>query len=166
MLQQDSDALATGSRDHLPPDRFLHNQANRPACIAFRRIAADHRDDALVFGCAEQGNRTRALLIVKPAVQTSFLVAVRDHPHGLRRELAYKASGLRRSLTIGQVQKNEGAQYNPNRLHSAGQQSFQRLPVLLCHRDTQGSSRHRPRVTPKHSLWQMFYTNCFKRSET
>ena len=132
MLQQNPDALATSSGHYLPPDRFLHNQTNRPTCPAFRRIAANHRDDALLFRWAEQGNRARTLLIVKPAVQTSFFVAMSDHSHGLRRELAHKVSGLRRSLTIRQMQKSEGAQYHPNRLHSARQQSVQRLPVLLC----------------------------------
>ena len=121
MLQQDSDALSTGSRHYLPPDRFLHNQTNRPTCPAFRRIAANHRDDALLFRWAEQGNRARTLLIVKPAVQTSFCVAVSDHSHSLRRDLAHKVSGLRGGLTIRQMQKSEGAQHHTNRLHSASQ---------------------------------------------
>ena len=82
-LQQDPDCLSSHSADQLAFDRLLDDQADSPASPPFRRLTADHGDDALFLGVVESRLRSRSLFLVEDAVQAVPVVAMGDVADGL-----------------------------------------------------------------------------------
>ena len=117
-------------RNQLSLDRLLHDQANRPSRPAFRRVTADHGDDALLLGFAQQRLRTRTLLFVERTLQAFHFVAVSDISDSLGRQFLQRPRRLWCGGTISQVQQGESAKDNPNRLNTAAQQGFKRLTIF------------------------------------
>jgi hypothetical protein len=64
MKQQKPKGLAAHPRHQPLPDRFLGHQSHGPAGTTLRRLAADHRDDALLLAVIEHrgGARPRPLV--------------------------------------------------------------------------------------------------------
>jgi len=60
-LQQDPNCLSSHIRDQLALDGLFGDQADSPASPAFRRLAADHGDNALFLGVVENLLRSRSL---------------------------------------------------------------------------------------------------------
>src|SRR5260370_40171923 len=84
-LQQDPDCLSSHSADQLAFDRLLDDQADSPASPPFRRLTADHGDDALFLGVVESRLPSRSLFLVEGAVQAVPVVAMGDVADGLGR---------------------------------------------------------------------------------
>jgi hypothetical protein len=80
-----------------------------------------------------------------------------DLPNGLRSQ-RNNGGNPRRATAFGQLQKRDGPQDDPHRLHTAAQQFPQRLLVLGCDFDTQGWTGHTLSMRQNISDW-----NCFIR---
>ena len=80
-----------------PLDGFLGHQPHGPAGAAFRRVAADHGDDALLLAVVQHRGRSGPLLLIQRGFQTALLVAMADLANGLWRQRTTPA--IRGALT-------------------------------------------------------------------
>ena len=77
-MEDHSDCLAARPGHQLSLNRFLGDQTNSPAGVAFGRIGANHRDDALLFRRTQQLSRTGPGFFVESPIQTTLLLTVSD----------------------------------------------------------------------------------------
>ena len=75
-MEDDPDCFAARSGHQLSSDRLLGDQTNSPPGVAFGRIGANHRDDALLFLGTQQLSRTGPCLFVESPLQTTLLITV------------------------------------------------------------------------------------------
>ena len=83
-MQQNPDCLPPCFGDQFALDGFLDDQTHGPARPAFRRLAADHGNDALLLGVVENWFGPRPLFVVECGFQTIAVVAVGYLADGLR----------------------------------------------------------------------------------
>src|SRR5438876_282146 len=74
--QQDANGLSTDARHQFPLDGFLSHEPNAPPRLPFWRIAANHRDDALLLVGVQYFAGTGALFLIQGAIQSSLLIAM------------------------------------------------------------------------------------------
>ena len=77
-LQQNPDCLSAHLGHQLAFDGLFGDQADRPAGPAFRRITADHGNDALLLGAIENLLGSRSLFGVNGGAQAVTDVAMGD----------------------------------------------------------------------------------------
>ena len=117
-FEQDPDCLPTDAGNQFAFDGLLDHQAQGPTCPAFRRIAAHHRDDALLLGIVENLLGSGSLLFIQGALQAAPVIAIgnladrfRSQRDGLR--------DLRRCHSTGQQAQSQRTHNNAHLLHSA-----------------------------------------------
>src|SRR6266581_3688027 len=77
-LQQNPDCLSAHLGHQLALDGFFDNQAHRPTSSPFRRLTANHGNDALLLGIIEDLLGSWSLLVVKGGIQAATVVAMGD----------------------------------------------------------------------------------------
>src|ERR1700674_3938810 len=77
-LQQDADCLSPYIRDQFAFDGFFGDQTDRPASPPFRRLTANHGDNALFLRVIENLLRPRSLLVIEGAIQAVTVIAMGD----------------------------------------------------------------------------------------
>src|ERR1035437_7602000 len=77
-LQQNPDCLSAHLGYQLALDGLFGDQADRPTCSTFRRLTADHGNDALLLGAIENLLGSRSLFGVNGGTQTVTDVAMGD----------------------------------------------------------------------------------------
>ena len=77
-MEEDTDGLAAGPRHQFLLNRLLGDQTDSPSRLAFGRVAANHRDNTLLFRWTQQRSRARPRLFVKGSIQPAFLITVGD----------------------------------------------------------------------------------------
>src|SRR5688572_12617653 len=83
-FEQDPDCLSAHAGNQFALDRFLGDQAHRPASPAFRRLAAHHGDDALLLGIVENLLSPGSLFFIQGAVQAALVITMGDLTDRLR----------------------------------------------------------------------------------
>ena len=86
MQQQDTNGLSSDARHQSPFDGFFGHQSHGPTSLAFWRIAAYHRDNALFLVGVQHFGRAGALFLIESTIQSGLLVAMAEAANGLRRE--------------------------------------------------------------------------------
>src|SRR5689334_5733788 len=84
--QQNADRLPSYRWHQLSFDRFFAHKPNRPPRVPLRRLAANHRDNALFLAGVQDLRRAWAWLLVERLGQSAALVAMRESPDHLRRQ--------------------------------------------------------------------------------
>jgi hypothetical protein len=77
-LQQNPDCLSAHFGHQLALDSLFGDQADRPTGSAFRRLTADHGNDALLLGAIENLLGSRSLFGINGGIQTVIGVAMGD----------------------------------------------------------------------------------------
>jgi hypothetical protein len=143
-LEEDSNGLPTGSWNQFSLNRLLRDEANRPARPPFRRVTANHGDDALLLGCAQQRRGARTLLFVQRAVQSPLLVTVSDASDRLGSQLLQGARGLWCRGTVRQMHQGESAKDNAHGLDAASQEFIHRFTILSGDSYAKWATSHSP----------------------
>ena len=155
--EEDSNGFPARTRNQLSLDRLFHDQAHRPACLAFGRVAANHGDDALFLGCVQQWFCARTRPFVEREIQAALLVTVCDAPDRLRRQLLHRPRHLRCAGPVRQVQQRKSPKHYPNRLDAAAQQLIQCFTILPGYSNADWATCH---IAPGYA--KTFYiTNVF-----
>jgi len=87
----------------------------------FGRVAADHGDDPLFLAVFQQSVSSRPLFLVERPFQSAFLIAMADLPDRLRCQ-RHHTGNPRCTDPLGQLQKGDCPQNNPDLLNTAAQQ--------------------------------------------
>src|SRR5450759_2947121 len=82
-VQQNADCLSAHLGYQFTFDGLLYNQAHRPSSTPFRRLTANHGNDALFLGIVENLLCSRPLSIVEGGIQAATVVAMSDLPDRL-----------------------------------------------------------------------------------
>ena len=77
-MQQNSDCLSAHLGNQFPLDGLFGDQADRPTGPTFRRLTADHGNDALLLGAIENLLGSRSVFGVNGGTKTVTDVAMGD----------------------------------------------------------------------------------------
>jgi len=100
--QQDANGLSSNARHQSPFDGFFGHQSYGPTRLAFRRIAADHRDNALFLVGVQHLGGAGARFLIQSTIQSGLLVAMAEAANGLRCERDH-AGNLRGTGMLSQL---------------------------------------------------------------
>jgi len=140
-LQQHPDCLSARARNQLALDGLLGHQAHGPTRAPFRRLAADHGDDALLLGIVQKRLRAGPLLVIQGAVQATTVVTVRDLADGLRGE-GQRLRDSGRGGSPSELPESEGAHDDTHLLNAGSQELLEAGAVLRLDFDGDWASRH------------------------
>ena len=141
MEEQTPDGFSSRSRNQSSLHGFFSHQSHRPPGAAFRRVAADHGDNALFLAVLQQSGRSRPHLLIQRAFKASLLVAVGNPPNGLWRQ-GNNFGNPRRANPLGHLQQGHCPQDDANLLNTAAQKLLQFLLVFFGDFNTQGRTSH------------------------
>ena len=144
--------------------RFFGNQPDGPPRPAFRRVAADHGDDALARFGVQQTLCPRTLFVIQGAFQPGILLAPCDFPHRLGCQMDI-GGHLGTAFAFMKLAQSQTPQYDAHRLDSAAQHTIQLITVALFQLHMEASvDPHAPLCSKTFQdgiVWMPF----FKRSE-
>jgi hypothetical protein len=106
--------------NQLALDRLLGDKANRPPRPSLGRFPADHRHDALFLGVVEQRLRSRPLLVIQGAVETTIFVTVSDLANGLRGKWQ-RPRNSGRGDSLGELPRSQCPQNDADLLNAAAE---------------------------------------------
>jgi hypothetical protein len=128
--QQQPDGFSPYFRNEAAFYRFLGHQTDSPTGMACGRVAADHGDDALLFGGLQQVCRARTLFVIQRLFQTRLLVTASDLAQGLggKRD---QGGDLGRRSALSELLKCQGAKNGAHRLYATSEQGSQFVLIRL-----------------------------------
>jgi len=154
--KQYADGFPSYSWNQSPFDCFFDYESHGPASAALWRVAANHRDNALLLCPVEHFFRSRPCPLVEGTFQAALLVSMADFTNGLRGQWD-DVGNLRRVGALGHLQQRQGAQHDPNLLYAAAQQASKFFLVSRCDIDDQGWTAHSFEYAPKHFCIRMVF---------
>jgi len=150
VLQQDANGLPSHTWCESPLDRLLSHQSHGPACVTFWWIGAYHSDDPLFLAVVQDLSRAGAMLFEKGGIQTTLLVTTADVADRLRSQWDDVGNPWRADA-FGQLQQRQGAQDDPNLLHTAAQQFGKLFSIFRRDINAQRWTTHTPSMRQNNS---------------
>ncbi len=156
MEQQKPDCLSTDPGYQSTLDRLFGHQPNGPAGATLRRIAANHRDDPLLFSGFQHRRRTGPRFIVERLIKAGIRIAPPDLTHRFGRQ-PHNLRNLGYRLAFMQVLQGQGPQHRAHWLNSTGQNAGQMTAIRFLQSDLETSiCPHELIVSQNIPAWKCF----------